>query len=376
MAPVMYHTGRFPPKNIHWSELIPLLGPASAALARFDGVLAGMINPQVLLSPLTTQEAVLSSRMEGTQAEFIEVLEFEAGKQPTYQNPEEKIKKEDDIYEIINYRSAIWKAEKQLKKLPLSGRLIRNAHAELMKGVRGQNRAPGQYRKSQNWIGPLGCKIEKARFIPIELNKLTNGIQAWETFLNSQYDDLLVQLAIGHVEFEALHPFLDGNGRLGRMLIPLFLFHKKLLSAPTFYASEYLEAHREEYIERLLAVSRDGDWTGWCRFFLNAILNQADSNIRKAKKILALYESKKLEISELTKSQYSIRALDFIFNRPIFRSSDFVKTSEIPKPTAKRIIRVLVESNLLEIWRESSGRRPSILAFAELLNIAEGKSVF
>lgn len=376
MRPIKYHTGCFPPKDIDWSQLIPLLGPASAALARFDGVLAGMINAQVLLSPLTTQEAVLSSRMEGTQAEFVEVLEFEAGKRPSFQDQEEKERKEGDIYEVINYRRAIRLAERQLGKLSLSSRLMRNAHAELMKGVRGQNKAPGQFRRIQNYIGPRGHPIEEARFVPISVDKLADGMSRWEKYTNGEQDDVLVQLAVAHVEFEALHPFLDGNGRLGRMLIPLFLYHKKLLTAPTFYVSEYLEANRDEYIDRLDAVSRDNDWTGWCLFFLKAILKQADSNIQKAKDILTLYEKKKKEITELTRSQYAIHALDFIFDRPVFRTSDFVKQSEIPKPTAQRISRILVDNGLLSVLRESSGQKPSILAFSELLNIAEGKSVF
>jgi Fic family protein len=268
MPPVIYHAGRFPPKSIDWSKLIPLLGPASAALARFGGVLSSMINARVLLSPLTTQEAVLSSRMEGTEAEFVEVLEFEAGKTPGYLNREEQERKEGDIHEIINYRSAIQQAETQLDKLPLSARLLKNAHAELLKGVRGRHKAPGQFRKTQNWIGPRGCRMEEARFVPIVVDELADGMTRWEQYVNSSQDDILVQLAVAHVEFEALHPFLDGNGRLGRMLIPLFLYHKKLLSAPTFYLSEYLEMNREEYIERLLAVSRDDDWTSWCVFFL------------------------------------------------------------------------------------------------------------
>ncbi len=376
MTPIEYHAGRFPPTNIDWGRLIPLLGPASAALARFDGVLAGMVNAQVLLSPLTTQEAVLSSRMEGTQAEFVEVLEFEAGKRLSYRNQEEKESKEGDIYEIINYRSAIRQAERQLAKIRLSGKLIKGAHSVLLKGVRGRYKAPGQYRRSQNWIGSPGCSIDEARFVPIDVVQLADGMTRWEKYLNSQQADLLVQLAVAHVEFEALHPFLDGNGRLGRMLIPLFLYHKKLLSAPTFYVSEYLEAKRDEYIDRLLSVSRDNDWTGWCLFFLEAILRQADSNIKKAKAIWALYEAKKQEIVGLTKSQYAIRALDFIFDRPVFKSSDFVKNSGIPEPTAQRIAKILVDNKVLAVWRESSGRQSAILAFTGLLNIAEGKSVF
>ena len=376
MKPVQYHEGQFPPKNLDWDELIPLLGKASAAVARFDGVLEGMINPQVLLSPLTTQEAVLSSRMEGTQAEFVEVLEFEAGKQLSSLSQEDRERKEGDIQEIINYRSAIWQSEEQLQKLPLSGRLMKSAHAVLMKGVRGRNKAPGRYRRSQNWIGSPGCSIEEAKFVPIEVTRLVDGMARWEKYLNSDQPDVLVQLAIAHVEFEALHPFLDGNGRLGRMLIPLFLHHKKLLSTPTFYVSEYLEANRDEYIERLFAVSRDNDWTSWCRFFLVAILKQADSNIRKALAIRALYESMKIRITELTKSQYAIHTLDFIFGRPLFLSSQFVKTSGIPEFTARRIRKVLVDNKLLSVLRESSGRQSAILIFPELLNIAEGKPVF
>jgi Fic family protein len=186
----------------------------------------------------------------------------------------------------------------------------------------------------------------------------------------------LVQLAVAHVEFEALHPFLDGNGRLGRMLIPLFLYHKKLLSAPTFYLSEYLEMNREEYIERLLAVSRDDDWTSWCVFFLQAIPKQADTNIKKARAILGLYEAKKQWVTDEIHSQFAIRALDFILGRPVFRASDFVKQSGIPEPSAKKIVSSLREKGLLTTWHESSGNRPAILAFGELLNVAEGKSVF
>ena len=376
MKPTKYHVGRFPPKDIDWSRLIQLIGPANAALAKFDGVLESMINPRVLLSPLTTQEAVLSSRIEGTQADLVEVLEFEAGKILTYKNQEVKEEKEKDIYEIINYRKAILQAERQLSKLPLSGRLIKNAHKVLLSGVRGRNKTPGQYRKSQNWIGKRGCKIEEARYVSIGVDQLADGMTNWEKYVNNKQEDLLVQLAITHAEFEAIHPFFDGNGRLGRMLIPLLLFHHKLLNAPTFYISEYLEANRDEYEDRLLAVSRDDDWTGWCVFFLEAIVKQAGSNIKKAKDILNLYNTKKYEVIKLTKSPQAIRALDFIFDRPIFISSDFVEYSEIPEPTAKRIIRVLKDKGVLSTLRESAGRQPAILTFTELLNIAEGKSAF
>ncbi|MCK4631903.1 MAG: Fic family protein [candidate division Zixibacteria bacterium] len=376
MAAVQYHISGFPPTNLNWDKLTPLLGPASAAIARFDGVLTGMLNARVLLSPLVTQEAVLSSKIEGTVSTMGEVLEFEAGQAPPYQSEEEKIQKIGDIYEIINYRKAIQQAEIRLSQLPLSGRLIREAHATLLTGVRGQNKAPGQYRKTQNWIGPRGCSVEEARFVPIPANQLKDAVTSWEHYIQSKQKDILVQLAIAHAEFEAIHPFLDGNGRLGRMLIPLFLYDRKLLSTPTFYISEFLESNRDEYVERLLAVSRDKDWTGWCVFFLNALLKQAGANTTKAKDILSLYEAKKSWVVRETHSQHAIRALDFVFGLPVFAASDFVKQSGIPEMTAKRIMRIFRDGGLLDVWRAASGQRPAILAFRELLNIAEGKSVF
>jgi Fic family protein len=201
-------------------------------------------------------------------------------------------------------------------------------------------------------------------------------MSAWEKYLHSQQPDALVQLAILHAEFEALHPFLDGNGRLGRMLIPLFLHDRKLLSGPTFYVSAYLEARRDEYYDRLLAVSRDGDWTGWCEFFLQALLSQGIANTEKAQAILSLYKDKKNWVVDQTHSQYAIRALDFIFNRPIFSASEFVAHSGMPQPTANRIINVLRDKGLLSVLREASGRRSSVLAFKELINLTEGRQVF
>ncbi len=372
MPSVRYHRGAFPPSNMDWEKLIPFLGPASAALARYDGVLSAISNPEVLLSPLTTQEAVLSSRIEGTVATMTEVLEFEAKDEPD--DTDER--KAADIYEVLNYRQAIRQAKDLLADLPLSGRLIRAAHETLLQGVRGRNKAPGEYRKIQNLIGLPGCTEDNARFVPIGAGDLPDGMSAWEKYLNSKEPDALVQLAIVHAEFEALHPFLDGNGRLGRMLIPLFLFERKLLAAPTFYLSAYLEARREEYYDRLLAVSRDGDWTGWCVFFLGALTTQAESNTRKAKQILHLYETKKSWIVDQTHSQHAMRALDFMFDRPIFRSSDFVAHGGIPKDTAWRILRVLRDEGLLRVVREAVGQTTAVLVFPELLNIAEGLEAF
>lgn len=372
MPPVRYHEGKFPPTDLDWPRLIPLIGPANRALARYDGVLTAVPNAQVLLSPLTTQEAVLSSRIEGTQATMGEVLEYEAGAGPA----ESEVEKRADIHEVLNYRTAMREATGMLGEVPLSGRVIRAAHATLLEGVRGQSRAPGQHRKGQNWIGAPGCSEERASFVPIRPLYLSEGMSRWETYLHREEPDILVQLAVAHAEFEALHPFWDGNGRLGRMLIPLYLFNRGLLSAPTFYMSAYLEARRDEYYERLLAVSRDDDWTGWCEFFLGGLIAQARSHTSKASDILDLYAEKKDWVVEKTHSQHAIRALDFIFDRPVFRSSDFVAQAGIPEPTAKRIARVLRDEGLLRVIRKPSGRRAAILAFSELLNIVEGRDVF
>jgi Fic family protein len=372
MPPVRYHLGSFPPVNLDWPKLVPLLGPASAAIARYDGALGAVPNPMVLLSPLTTQEAVLSSKIEGTQATMGEVLEFEAGVKP-----DEKTRgaKTADIQEVINYRKAIAYASKQLKRLPLCQRMIKETHAILLEGVRGRNRAPGAYRRTQNWIGPVGCKEEEASYIPLSADRLTEAMSVWEKYLQSSQPDALVQLAVLPAEFEALHPFLDGNGRLGRMLIPLFLYERKILSSPTFYISAYFEGRRPEYYDRLLAVSRDGDWAGWCVFFLKALLAQGETNVEKVQVILRLYNDKKKLITEQTRSPHSMRALDFIFNRPIFNAADFIARAGIPESTAKRFLKALREKGVLKTLREPSGRRPAVLAFAELLNAVEGRKV-
>ncbi len=262
-VPVSYHLGKFPPADLDWRPLIPLIGKANAALARYDGLLSAIPNASVPLSPLTTQEAVLSSKIEGTNVTMGEVLELEAGGEPAdFTQP-----KRDDAEEVLNYRIALNICAKSLAERPLSQHLLREAHAVLMRGVRGQDKTPGQYRVDQNWIGPKGCPIEEAGFVPIAPEHLQAGMDAWMAYLNDETQpDPLVQLAIVHLEFEALHPFCDGNGRLGRMLIPLYLYQRRLLDSPNFYMSGYLEAHREAYQERLRAVSRDGFWTAWCAF--------------------------------------------------------------------------------------------------------------
>jgi Fic family protein len=363
---VRYHKGGFPPTNIDWSELVPLIGKANGAVARYDGLLQAIPNPGVLLSPLMTNEAVLSSRIEGTQATLNEVLTYEAQEKDklTPQSP-----KDADMQEISNYRRAMRFAEQKLEELPLSQRIIKEAHAILLSGVRGQNKAVGEYRKIPNWIGPPGCTIDNARYVPPDANILPDYISTWEKYIHAEERDSLVQLAVVHAEFEALHPFLDGNGRLGRMIIPLFLYQARILRRPAFYISAYFEAHRDVYYEKLLAVSRDKDWTGWCRFFLEAVQVQSEENLNKATKILDLYNAMKSHLVEATGSKYAIHTLDWIFENPIFSMSAFIPGANIPRPTATRIAQRLAEAGTLNLLRPASGRSPAIMAFDALLDI-------
>ncbi len=369
---VVYHLGGFPPGDLDWPRLLPLIGPASAAIARYEGALLAVPNPDVLLSPLTSQEAVLSSRIEGTQTTLGEVLEFEAGGGPRdLDGP-----RTADIMEVLNYRAALREATRLLEDIPLSQRLIRRVHETLMQGVRGRNKAPGEFRAIPNWIGPEGSTIDNARYVPCGANHLSDAMDAWDTYLHGDEPDALVQLAILHAEFEAIHPFLDGNGRMGRLLIPLYLSSRGILARPNFYISAYLDFYRGEYFDRLLAVSRDGDWTGWCEFFLRALIEQAKSNQNKVVEIMGLYQDRKDWIAEATRSQYAVRALDWVFSRPIFRTSDFVATADIPKATASRILRILRDEGFLDELRPASGRRAAVVMFTDLLSIAEGHQAF
>jgi Fic family protein len=218
--------------------------------------------------------------------------------------------------------------------------------------------------------------MEEARFIPISAGDLNDAMGKWDNYINSDAPDRLIQLAILHAELEALHPFLDGNGRLGRMCIPLFMYQVGLIHRPMFYISAFFERNRDEYYERLLAVSRDHDWSGWCAFFLKAVQQQAEQNLEKANAILNLYGEMKTKIAELSHSQFSIHALDWIFEKPIFNSSDFSRSSGIPKPTATRILRVLKDEDVLQVWSQGRGSKPTVYAYEDLLNVAEGYKAF
>ncbi len=321
-----------------------------------------------MLSPLTQREAVLSSKIEGTQATVDEVLEFEAGIEF---DPE----KTNDIQEIVSYRKALRLSSEAIEKGPIDLLLILQMHNVLMDSVRGSRKSPGQFRTEQNWIGIDGSTMENAKFVPPSPDGLLDHLKAFETYMAGTDIDPLIQTAVVHAQFEILHPFADGNGRIGRLLIPLFLFQKRVLARPMFYLSEYLESHRDSYYSRLRAISDIGDWTGWIEFFLDAVQSQATSNALRVTAILDLYNDMKNRVREITHSQYTPAILDALFDRPVFQTLDFADRSLVPKPTATTAIRKLREAGILVEIRPSSGRRAAILAFPELLNLAEGKKV-
>ncbi len=361
-----------PIKQVQWEPLIPLIAKANRSIAQYEGVLYGVPNPEVLLSPLTTQEAVLSSKIEGTQATLGEVLKFEAGEKP------EQESRRQDIQEIINYRRALTAAEKELKTRPFNLNLLLRLHQILLEGVRGENRARGKFRKRQNWIGAPGSPIGKAQFVPPQPLSVNGYLDNWEKYYHADRPDALVQLAVVHAQFEIIHPFLDGNGRLGRILIPLFLFEKEILFRPMFYLSEYLEQHRDEYVSRLRALGSNPDtWNQWIEFFLQALDEQARKNAGKARAIMSCYARLKQELIAVTHSQYAVPLLDQFFARPIFQSSS-LRFSE-PRPSRQAVssyLRKLREAGILKVVRAGGGRRGQVLALPELVNLCEGKKAF
>lgn len=371
MQPFVPH--RLPLSNLDFQILLAPVAQANAALARYDGLLQSIPNPAVLLSPLTTQEAVLSSRIEGTQATVDEVLEQEAGllKQG---------EKYQDIQEITNYRQALYAARDYLQAYPIRLGFVRQLHHTLMNSVRGQDKTPGEFRVDQNWIGRPGCVIEQATFVPPGPLQLLDHLQAWERYLDSDDVDFLLQTAVMHAQFELLHPFKDGNGRIGRILIPLFLYQKRVLSQPMFYLSEYLESHREEYYAGLKAISAEDDWQGWILFFLRAISAQAVQNSQRVRAIQALYDEMKKAIQAATHSQYTLLLLDALFSKPIFRvvalAQQLSRDYGVHEKTTPTLLRQLKAAGILRELVPGKGRRSAVLCFPRLINLAEGRELF
>jgi Fic family protein len=359
-----------PLETLEWRTLLPLVGQANACLARYDGMLQTLPNAAVLLSPITTQEAVLSSKIEGTQATLDEVLEAEAGLLPAEA-------RRDDIEEISNYRAAVFQAEEALTSRELSLSLIKSVHQQLLQGVRGRDKTPGKFRDDQNWIGNRGEPMERARFIPPNPIVMQTALDEWVNYVGLDSEDPILQTAIAHAQFEIIHPFRDGNGRIGRMLIPLILYKRKSLFRPMFYMSAYLEEHRDEYYDRLLGITRSSDWQGWIRFFLQAVVIQAEANTEKVRRIRDLYEATKKAVVDITHSQFSIGAVDALFGQPIISGVRFGQVGGFAnRVTANNMLRQLEAHGIIKRIRPGSGRTPAMYAFLKLIDIAEGRTVF
>jgi Fic family protein len=362
-----YQPEPLPIRDLVLDELLVPLGRANRALARFDGLLQSLPNPEVLLSPMVDREAVLSSRIEGTQATVEEIVGHEAG----LDFDQDKV---DDIDEVLNYRQALRAGSRENPEHPLRLGLILQLHQMLLAGVRGHDEAPGQFRIDQNWIGPPGSRIEDATFVPPSPLQLRDHLEAFERYLQQDDRDALIQCAVMHAQFELLHPFKDGNGRIGRVLIPLLLFRKEALSSPTFYLSSYLERHRQEYCDRLQAISDRRDWQGWILFFLGAIEQQANDNIDRVRRIRDLYQETVGIVREKTRSQYTHLFTDEIFKTPGFQVARLAANSGIPLQTAHTMVRQLTEGDgaLIRNMRPGAGRRPALYWFPDLIMIADG----
>jgi len=366
---VQYHYNQFPDKiNLSAHRLLKPLSAAAAGLARYDQILQTMHNSEILLAPLRNREAVISSRIEGTISTIDDVLNYEADMKQAKEAPNNSYDKKD-TQEVSLYSRALLQAQEALKHgAPLNSFLIRQIHQLLLEHGRGAHLSPGSFKTEQNY---LGSKNNEISFVPISPALLPQGIDRLFAYINHDGSDELIKAAIAHVEFEALHPFKDGNGRIGRMLIPLMLWRFGRISSPCFYISDYFDRHRDAYIQAMRNVSGQSAWTEWVIFFLHAMDYQAQANLDKANSIRQLYDSLKEPFRQLLKSEYYIKALDFLFTEPVFDNSTFTdeKNSGIPSRIATRFTQSLKGQVYLKTLREGVGRRPARYSFEPLMEI-------
>jgi Fic family protein len=334
-------------------------------------MLSAMHNSEILLAPLRNQEAVSSSRMEGTISTLDEVLRIEA---EVAENSDAAFHHaRSEAVETFLYARAIQRVQREIDAgRPLSEFMIRQAHQILLSFGRGANMSPGAYKTEQNFVGEK--RRNTVSFVPISPEALPAAMQSLMQFATGNSMNPLLRTAIAHVEFEALHPFKDGNGRIGRMLITLMLWTSGLIQQPHFYVSAFFERNRDDYIDMMRRVSSHDDWTGWCQFFLEGIKDQAEHNIEVAQRIFGLYEQMKLRFREELKSEWSIEALDFMFANPSFKNSKFTGHNRIPAHVASSMTRKLREVGILSQIIPGSGRRPAIYGFKPLIDIIRAET--
>jgi Fic family protein len=326
-------------------ELNRLLSEADRALGRLDGVTSVLPNPDLFVAMYVRHEAVLSSQIEGTQSTLEDVLQFEldAG---GHEFPK-------DIKEVVNYVRALNYGLARLEGLPLSLRLLREIHAELLQGVRGGNRTVGEFRPGQNWIGSMDSTPKTATFVPPPVTEMYQALDNLEKFLHDTSLPILIHCGLAHAQFETIHPFMDGNGRLGRLLITFLLCQRGVLLRPLLYLSHYFKANRLEYYDWLMAVRNRGDWEGWLKFFLRGVSAVSQAATDTARQILNLREAHRQRIhQELSSSVNSLRLLDYLFQQPIVSVQSVRQHLNCAYTTASKLVEQQVALGLL---RETTG---------------------
>lgn len=349
-----------PPRIEYDDKLVLLLSRADAKLSELSGLGRLLPNPHLLIAPYVRKEAVLSSRIEGTKTDLSELFLDEAAKGEGEADPE-------DVREVRNYVTALECGLKRIRSLPLSLRLVRELHGRLMRGVRGERATPGEFRRSQNWIGSSRSTIETATYVPPPVDEMHTALDAWERFLHER-DRLpdLIQCALMHEQFEAIHPFLDGNGRVGRLLITLFLIERGRLSQPLLYLSAFFEARREEYYELLQRVRTRGDWSAWLRYFLEGVAETASEGVGRSGKLMDLRERFRRKVADRATP---LRLLDLLFTNPYVSVARAAKMLRVTAPTARQAVAELERAGMLE---EITGRSWGRLYLAKpILKILE-----
>jgi len=349
------------PPRLEWSAgLAAALSEADRAVGRLAGEGRRLPNPHLLIRPFVRREAAFSSRIEGTQATLGELLAAEAGAVVE--------RSAADLREVANYVVALEHGVERLRTLPLSLRLVRELHERLLRGVRGDVATPGEFRRSQNWIGPAGCTLEKATFVPPPPDRLMECLGAWERFLHDDTLPPLVHAAMAHSQFEAIHPFLDGNGRVGRLMITLLLLSKEVLPSPLLYLSAYFEATREEYYARLLGVTERGEWEEWLGYFLTGAAQQAEDALDRIRRIDDLLMAWREKLAKAP-SRLPERALDLFTENPFWTVNKLAARLDVAFTTAQRAVHRLEGAGIVAL--AGAARRNRVYCARDILEILE-----
>lgn len=350
-----------PPVNMD-AEMIRLLSLADRKLGRLDGVTQILPNPDLFVGMYVQKEAVLSSQIEGTQASFVDVLQVDA----------DTAAKRQDVEEVVNYVKAMKYGMNRLETLPLSLRLLREIHGILLSGVRGSQRNPGDFRTSQNWIGSSGYSLATASFVPPPVAEMTSALGHLENYMYSESDiPHLIRIALIHAQFETIHPFLDGNGRMGRLLIAFWLYQQQILKYPLLYISYYFKKNRTEYYDRLMNIRTKGDWEGWVKFFLEGVAQVADEATQSASEIMKLKEMIMEKIQKETSGKAnSVLLLDLLFRMPIITINVVKDELKVSYPTAKALTEHFREAKIIRCIDDSILRNKRYI-FTEYVAILE-----